>query len=78
MTKSFLSFFIVRTFVILLNPYLESFIERKAMPIVELTTNTDEAITPVLATFVPPSTKAKFGIIYPPPEVRSKFFSLIS
>jgi hypothetical protein len=56
------------------------------MPFVELTTNTDEnksanlpeTMIPVPATFVTPSIKARIGIIYPPPEIRSKFFSLIS
>lgn len=49
------------------------------MPPVGLTVNIDEnngtnpstTITPVPATFVPPSVKAKVGIIYPPLEVRS-------
>ncbi len=47
---------------------------------VELTENTDEntsnqpiTITPIPAAFVPSSVKAKVGIIYPPPEVRSNF-----
>jgi hypothetical protein len=55
------------------------------MPPVELSGNTGEnasnqptAITPVPAAFVPPSIKAKIGIIYPPPEVRSNFFYTIS
>jgi len=50
------------------------------MPPVELSTNTGEnasnqppSIVPVPAAFVPPSVKAKIGIIYPPPEVRSNF-----
>jgi hypothetical protein len=52
------------------------------MPPVELTTgentsNQSAAITPVPAAFVPPSVKAKIGIIYPPPEVRSKILYLI-
>jgi hypothetical protein len=55
------------------------------MPPVELTANASEnngtnpptTITPVPAAFVPPSVKAKIGIIYPPPEVRSKYFYLI-
>ncbi|CAF0930259.1 unnamed protein product [Adineta steineri] len=48
------------------------------MPPVELTANPGEntsnqptTITPVPAAFVPPSVKAKIGIIYPPPEVRN-------
>ncbi|CAF3094846.1 unnamed protein product [Rotaria socialis] len=48
------------------------------MPPVELTTNAGEnagnqptTIVPVPAAFVPPSVKAKIGIIYPPPEVRN-------
>jgi len=56
------------------------------MPPVELSTNTVEnnsmnpptTITSVPAAFVPPSIKAKIGIIYPPPEIRSKFFYFIS
>ena len=55
------------------------------MPPVELSGNTGEnasnqptTITPVPAAFVPPSVKAKIGIIYPPPEVRSNFFYAIS
>jgi len=46
------------------------------MPPVELTENTSNQstpITPIPAAFVPPSVKAKIGIIYPPPEVRSNF-----
>jgi hypothetical protein len=46
------------------------------MPPVELTENTSDQsmlITPIPAAFVPPSVKAKIGIIYPPPEVRSNF-----
>ncbi|CAF1083321.1 unnamed protein product [Rotaria sordida] len=48
------------------------------MPPVELPTNAGENtsnqptnIIPVPAAFVPPSVKAKIGIIYPPPEVRN-------
>ena len=51
------------------------------MPPVELSANPSEntsnqatTITPVPAAFVPPSVKAKIGIIYPPPEVRSNSF----
>jgi hypothetical protein len=51
------------------------------MPPVELSANTSKntsdqptTIIPVLAAFVSPSVKAKTGIIYPPPEVRSNFF----
>jgi hypothetical protein len=51
------------------------------MPPVELPANTGENasaqptnIVPVPAAFVPPSVRAKIGIIYPPPEVRSKIF----
>ena len=54
------------------------------MPPVELPGNTGEnasgqpaSIVPVPAAFVPQSVRAKIGIIYPPPEVRSKFFDLI-
>jgi len=54
------------------------------MPPVELPGNTGEnssnpptTIVPVPAAFVPPSVKAKIGIIYPPPEVRSNSFDLI-
>jgi hypothetical protein len=54
------------------------------MPPVELPGNSGEnssnpptTIVPVPAAFVPPSVKAKIGIIYPPPEVRSNFFDLI-
>jgi hypothetical protein len=54
------------------------------MPPVELLGNTGEnpsnqpsTIVPIPAAFVPPSVKAKIGIIYPPPEVRSNFFDLI-
>ncbi len=50
------------------------------MPPVELPANTGENasaqptnIVPVPAAFVPPSVRAKIGIIYPPPEVRSNF-----
>jgi hypothetical protein len=52
------------------------------MPPVELPGNTGENastqptnIVPVPAAFVPQSVKAKIGIIYPPPEVRSNNFS---
>ena len=52
------------------------------MPPVELPGNPGEnagtttaPITPVPAAFAPQSARAKIGIIYPPPEVRSKFFS---
>ena len=52
------------------------------MPPVELTANAGETtnnqpttIIPVPAAFVPPSVKAKIGIIYPPPEVRSNSLS---
>lgn len=54
------------------------------MPPVELSGTAGEnggnpptTIVPVPAAFVPPSVKAKIGIIYPPPEVRSKFFDLL-
>jgi hypothetical protein len=53
------------------------------MPPVELPGNAGDnanaqpsTITPVPAAFVPPSVKAKIGIIYPPPEVRSNFCTL--
>lgn len=38
----------------------------------ENASNQPTTIVPVPAAFVPPSVKAKIGIIYPPPEVRSK------
>ena len=51
------------------------------MPPVELSGNTAEnangqptGIVPTPAAFAPQSTRAKIGIIYPPPEVRSKDF----
>ncbi len=54
------------------------------MPPVELSGNNGESannqsanIVPVPAAFVPQSVRAKIGIIYPPPEVRSNFFDLI-
>jgi hypothetical protein len=60
-------------------------IQKFIMPPVELSGNTGEnasnqptTITPVPAAFVPPSVKAKIGIIYPPPEVRSKSFTVIT
>lgn len=34
-------------------------------------------ITPAPTAFVPPSVRAKIGIIYPPPEVRSKIITII-
>ncbi len=53
------------------------------MPPVELPGNTGEnasgqpaSIVPVPAAFVPQSVRARIGIIYPPPEVRSKFLLL--
>lgn len=55
------------------------------MPPVELPGNNGEnpnnqpaPIVPVPAAFVPPSVRAKIGIIYPPPEVRSKFIDFIN
>lgn len=51
------------------------------MPPVELSGNTAEnangqptGVVPTPAAFAPQSTRAKIGIIYPPPEVRSKHF----